>query len=222
MNLKLWTVSGAPSPWRVALALAFKGVSSEIHMLSASKKEHKSVAYRDLNHRGTVPTLEADELKLRHSIAILAWLDREFPAKPLFGDSPEQAGQIWQTTMEVFDYLPSAASRVLSPIFFHDASEVTDELSSGANGLRNELSHLSDILISQPFLSGDRPGAADAVTFPHIRLIQRAMETKPGIMNALGLGSLVEISPAIAAWVSSVEALPGVAETFPPHWAETD
>ncbi|MEM1286068.1 MAG: glutathione S-transferase family protein [Pseudomonadota bacterium] len=220
MTPHLWTVSGAPSPWRVALAMAFKGLDYEVQMLSASEREHKSEPYLSLNPRGTVPTLQADDLTLRHSIAILAWLDRTFPGKPLFGETPEEAGNIWQSTMDIFDHLPDATSAVLSPIFFDNAAEATDALREAAERLRSETDRLALMLAGQAWLSGSRPGAADAVAFPHIRLIQRAMETKPQIMTDLGLPSLAALSPEIAAWVARVEALPNVSNTFPPHWAE--
>ncbi|MGZ2260203.1 glutathione S-transferase family protein [Roseobacter sp. A03A-229] len=220
MTPTLWTVSGAPSPWRVALGMAFKGIPCDIELLSAAQKDHKSEAYLRLNPRGTVPTLDHEGLRLGHSVAILAWLDHAFPTTPLFGNTPEQAGHIWQTTMDIFDHLPPATSNVLSPIFFQNAAEATPELLTAAEALRAELTHLSRLLSTQPFLSGEHPGAADAVAFPHVRLIQRAMETKPEIMTALGLRSLTDLPPHIATWMARIEALPGVAETFPPHWAE--
>ena len=219
--MKLWTISGAPSPWRVALALAFKGLAYESEILSVAKKEHKSVPYLQLNPRGTVPTLEADGLALTQSIGILAWLDRAYPALPLFGESSTEAGQIWQTTLDICDYLPPATSKILTPIFFENASEASDALQIAAQGLRSELEHLVVLLSSQPFLSGQRPGAADAVTFPHVRLLQRAMETKYELMKTLGLPDLASVAPKLADWVAAIEALPGVAETFPPHWTET-
>ena len=60
MTLTLWTVSGAPSPWRVALGMAFKGIESETRLLSASRREHKLESYLKLNDRGTVPALECE------------------------------------------------------------------------------------------------------------------------------------------------------------------
>lgn len=220
MDMKLWTISGAPSPWRVALALAFKGLSYDIKMLSGAKREHKSDPYLSLNPRGTVPTLESDELTLNQSIAILAWLDREYPSTPLFGETTTEAGHIWQMTMDILDYLPPATSKVLSPIFFENVTEANDVLHSAAKGLRSELEHLVVLLSQHAFLSGQRPSAADAAAFPHVRLLQRAMDTKPDIMKALGLPDLSTVSPALMAWVAAVEELPGVAETFPPHWIE--
>ncbi|WP_299604945.1 glutathione S-transferase family protein [uncultured Tateyamaria sp.] len=220
MTVEFWTVSGAPSPWRAALGMAFKGLDYDVHMLSAAQKEHKSDTYLALNPRGTVPTLTSGDQTLGHSIAILAWLDRTHPGSPLFGETPQEAGQIWQRTMDVFDYLPPATSAVLSPIFFDGAAEATDDLLAAADTLRSELGHLSDILNDAPYLSGARPGAVDAVAFPHVRLIQRATETKPQIMQDLGLPNLHAISPKVADWVARIEQLPNVAATFPPHWTE--
>ena len=220
MSLEIWTVSGAPSPWRAALGMAFKGLDYDVHLLSAAQKEHKSDAYRAINPRGTVPTVKDGDATLSQSIAILAWLDREYPDAPLFGDTPQDAALIWQRTMEIFDYLPDATSGVLSPIFFQGADEATDDLKNASNNLQSELAHLTGILGEDHYLSGERPGAADAVAFPHVRLIQRAMETKPEIMQALGLPDLTSVSTEIADWIGRIEALPNVAATFPPHWAE--
>ncbi len=220
MSLEIWTVSGAPSPWRAALGMAFKGLDYDVHLLSAARKEHKSDAYLAINPRGTVPTVKDGDATLSQSVAILAWLDREYPDKPLFGDTPLDAALIWQRTMEIFDHLSGATSSVLSPIFFQGADEATDDLKNASEKLQSELAHLTGILVETPFLSGERPGAADAVAFPHVRLIQRAMETKPTIMQALGLPDLATLSTEIADWVQRIEAFPNVAATFPPHWAE--
>ena len=220
MTLEIWTVSGAPSPWRAALGMAFKGLDYKVHLLSAQQKEHKSDAYLAINKRGTVPTLQEADVTLGQSIAILAWLDRKYPASPLFGKTAREAGMIWQRTMEIFDYLPRATSGVLSPVYFEGADKATDDLITASDTLRSELTRLANFLIDDSFLSGVSPGAADAVAFPHVRLIQRAMETKPQIMQDLGLSDLAAFSPKIADWTRRVEALPHVAQTFPPHWAE--
>ncbi|MDX8354725.1 glutathione S-transferase family protein [Cognatiyoonia sp. IB215182] len=219
MSLEIWTVSGAPSPWRAALGMAFKGLDYDVHLLSAAQKEHKSEAYLVINPRGTVPTVKEGDTTLSQSIAILAWLDRKYPDAPLFGGTPHDAALIWQRTMEIFDYLPDATSGVLSPIFFQGADQATDDLKAASERLQSELARLTGILADTLFLSGERPGAADAVAFPHVRLIQRAMETNPTIMQALGLTDLATVSPEITDWVGRIEALPNVAATFPPHWA---
>lgn len=218
MTLKFWTVSGAPSPWRVALGLAFKGVTYETIMLSASKQEHKSEPYIKLNPRGTIPTLQTGDLTLRDSVAILAWLDREYPEKPLFGQTPTEAGAIWQNTMEILQYLPPAAHDVLSPILQKGVTQADDALQTAASTLKQELQVLETILANQPYLSGKNPGAADAVTFPHLRLIQRAIDTKPTIMQAISMHDMQTFAPEGQKWLTRIESLEHVAETFPPHW----
>lgn len=220
MSLTLYTISGAPSPWRVAVGLAIKNIDSKIEMLSVASKDHKTKKYLKLSPRGTVPTLLSDDIILRDSVAILAWLDRAFPEKPLFGQTASEAAAIWQNTMEIVDYLPVATSGILAPIFFKNAEDATDDLLQASDTLKAELSTLEALLDERSFLSHTNPSAADAVAFPHLRLIQRAMDTKPGIMKALGLASLGEHFPNIESWIARMERLPGIAQTFPPHWNE--
>ncbi|WP_370402062.1 glutathione S-transferase family protein [Sulfitobacter sp. JB4-11] len=222
MSLTLYTISGAPSPWRVAIGMAIKGIKYETKLMSLATNDHKAPSYLKINPRGTVPTLVNDGIVLRDSIAMLAWLDRTFPDPPLFGVSDTETAAIWQSTMETLDYLPDATSGVLSSIFFQGATEATENLKEAAKVLGKELWRLEATLDASGFLSGANPGAADAVAFPHVRLVQRATETKPEIMTALGLPSLHADFPNLADWITRMEALPGVVDTFPPHWTSAD
>jgi len=219
MSLTLYTISGAPCPWRVLVAMAIKGINHDVRFLSGADKEHKKEAYLQLNPRGTMPTLVSDLLVIRDSIAILAWLDRAYPEVPLFGESAAEAAYIWQNTMELVEFLPPATSGVLAPIFFENAAEVTPDLSRAAETLREELVFVDRLLDKGMFLSGARAGGADAVAYPHVRLIRRAMDTRPGIMAGLGLSDYAVFSANISAWLKRMEVLPGMAATYPPHWA---
>jgi len=113
MSITVYSVSGAPRAWRVLLGLTFKGLPHDINVLQASKKEHKSAEYLKIHPRGTVPALEYNGLILQDSIAILAWLDRQFPESPLFGETAGDAARIWQATLESCDYLRAATNDVL-------------------------------------------------------------------------------------------------------------
>ncbi|MEM8696975.1 MAG: glutathione S-transferase family protein [Pseudomonadota bacterium] len=220
MSILVYSVSGAPRPWRALLGLAFKGLTYETRILKASEGEHKAAPYLSVNPRGTVPTLVEGDTVMRDSIAALAWLDRAYPDRPLFGESAEEAAYIWQRTTEFADYLRDACHGVLAPIFFHGANAATPELVAAAETLRAEFAGLEKLLGQAPFLSGDRAGAADAVAFPEVRLIQRAVETHTALMTDLGLGSFSQDYPGLANWKGRIEALAGVAKTFPPHWKE--
>jgi len=220
MSILVYSISGAPRPWRVLLGLAFKGLPHEIRLLEASSREHKSEPFLSLNPRGTVPVLVDGETVIRDSIGALAWLDRAYPDHPLFGENPDDAARIWQRTTEFCDYLRDTCNGVLTPIFFQGARTVTPDLQEAADALRSEFSLIENMLADADFLSGAKPGAADAAAFPEVRLVQRAVETHPGVTSALGLAALSQDYPRLVTWKSRIETLANVAETFPPHWKE--
>ena len=57
MALEFYWGSGSPYSWRVLLALEYKGVPYESHVLQFSKQEHKSPQMLRMNPRGRVPVL---------------------------------------------------------------------------------------------------------------------------------------------------------------------
>ncbi len=219
MSIKVYAISGSPSAWRVLLALTFKQLEYDVQYLNLSEQEHKSEAYLEINPRGTVPSLVSNGVTLRDSMAILAWLDRAYPDKPLFGHTPEQAAHIWQVTMEASEHLRNANKGLLLPIFFQGADKKTDELAQVATTQRSEMQKLEALLVRHDFIGGDYPCAADAVCFPEARMLKRALDTKAELMEALGYQLDLSDFPDIAAWIGRIEAFEGVNKTLPPHWS---
>ena len=227
MNPTLYQFSGAPRGWRVLLGLAFKGIQADVKNLDYSDRDHHKADFKTLNPRSTVPVLVAGETTLRDSIAILAWLDRAFPEQPLFGNTQEEAALIWQIAMECADYLREA-NRVLLTLAFSSNGEVPsagsaaeETLKKGANLMHAECRYLEKLLSDgRPFLAGDRPTAADAVAFPEIRLLQRAVLTKNDMMASVGFGYPPDHYPKTAIWKNRLNQMPEVAATTPPHWNE--
>lgn len=224
MTMKIYAVSGAPRPWRVLAGLTFKGLDYDIHYLEASKGEHKAPDYLKINPRGTVPSLVKGSLILRDSIGILAWLDREYPDRPLFGQSAAEAAEIWQSVFETADYLRAAHNDVFFPILVQGISisdlsaEEQSEKQEAAKRLKAECQRVEKMLETQAFLCSEYPSAADALAFPDIRLIQRGLELKPDDMAMLGLDRPDRDFPNLEVWKTRIEALPGMAKTMPPHW----
>lgn len=221
MTIKVYAISGAPRPWRVLLGLVFKELAFETVWLNGSQREHKSAAFLTLNPRGTVPVVEANGVRLRDSIATLAWLDRAYPDRPLFGVDDAHAAHIWQATLEMADYLRTAQHAVLSPVIFDGVTEATPDLLSAAQTLKAEIAGLEAMLADgRHYLCGDRPSAADAVAFPEIRLFMRVRDSKSTAMTSLGLAGILEASPGIGAWVARIESWPDYERTSPPHWRD--
>lgn len=219
MSIEIYTISGSPVGWRVLLALAFKQLDYKVNYLNLSKKENKTEAYLRINPRGTVPTMVSGHVNIGDSMAILAWLDRAHPSRPLFGATQEEAARIWHITMEACEYLRGASKDLLLPVFFHGIEEKTDELSEAANTMLAEFKKLEMLLTHKNFIGGSQPCAADAVCFPEVRLIQRAMETKTALMTDLGFTAGLSDFPNLAGWLERVEAYEGVKQTMPPHWS---
>lgn len=224
MTITVYSVSGAPRGWRVLLGLTFKGLDYEIKYLEASKGEHKAEPFLTLNPRGTVPVLVQGDLVLRDSLGILAWLDSAYPEKPLFGQNPTETANIWQVTLECCDYLRATINDLLGPILVKGEplpeAGTPERLAweAAAAAYHKECDFLENLLSKNPFLAGAAPSAADAVAFPEVRLIERAVDTKPDIMAALGLQDTDKQYLRIAEWKRRISAVPGFDNTLPRHW----
>lgn len=224
MTIIVHTVSGAPRAWRVLLGLAFKGLNYETRYLEASKGEHKAPEFLKLNPRGTVPVMQDGDITIRDSIGCLAWLDTAYPEKPLFGHTRTETAEIWQTTLECCDYLRAAGNDLLFPILVEnkplpeEGTKEREKLKAASEAMHSELRFLKGLLNGRDFLAGQSPTAADAVAFPEVRLLERAVVTKPDVMHALGFKEMSKLYSDIAAWKARISDLPGYAQTMPRHW----
>ena len=228
MTPTIYALSGAPNAWRTLLGFTFKGVDYDVRYLEGSKREHKAPDFLKLNPRGKAPVLEAGDIVVRDSLAILAWMDRAYPERLLFGDAACEAAAIWQAVMECSEYLQPATSGVVFPVFAGDGtapaegSAGEEALRAAAAALDAELRVLESVLGGDAFLFGAAPGAADAVAYPEIGRVQRAIDTKPGAMAAIGYDRFDQRYPRLAAWRDRVAGLPGVDRTVPIHWRSDD
>ena len=160
MSYELYTIAGAPRPWRALLGLVAKGLPFTARVLEASSKQHKAPAFLALNPRGRVPLLVRDRFVLSESLAILAYLEREHPEPPLFGRTPEQAGQIWEQVMAADHYLREAVRGVVGPLLGVRAPVTDAVLSEAAKAVRDEFARLEARLERADFLCGDAISAA--------------------------------------------------------------
>ena len=74
MAIEIFWGSGSGPSWRVLLALAFKKLPFESHLLSFSKGEHKSPEMLAMNPRGKVPVLKDGAFHLAESLAICSYV----------------------------------------------------------------------------------------------------------------------------------------------------
>lgn len=79
----LYTYWRSSAAYRVRIALNFKGVDYESRPVNLATGEQGATGYRSLNPQGLVPMLEAGGQRITQSLAIIAYLEDEYPQPPL-------------------------------------------------------------------------------------------------------------------------------------------
>lgn len=119
--MKLFDAVWAPSPRRVRVFLAEKGLEVERVMVDLRTNEQLGLAYLAINPRGTVPALELDSGEvICESSAICRYFEALQPEPALFGRTPEEIARIegWTRRIENEGYAAAAyALRNAAPMF---------------------------------------------------------------------------------------------------------
>jgi glutathione S-transferase len=119
--MKLYDAEFAPSPRRVRIFLAEKGIEIERVMVDLRRNEQLADPYLTVNPRGAVPALELDDGEvICESAAICRYFEAVQPAPALFGTSPLDIGRIesWTRRIESDGYAAAVyAFRNVHPAF---------------------------------------------------------------------------------------------------------
>ena len=101
--MKFYDYAAAPSPRRVRIFLAEKGITVPTVQVDLRNGEQFSEAFRAINPDCTVPVLELDSgTRLTDPIGICRYLEAVHPDPPLMGATHEEQGVIegWQRWAE--------------------------------------------------------------------------------------------------------------------------
>ncbi len=220
MSYQVYWIAGSPYSWRVLLALAIKGIEYESKLLVADHYEHKSEAYLAINPRGLVPSLVYEGGVVFESVAIIAFLDRIHPERPLFGESDKEMGFIWQNICEVENYLAKPLINIIRPVYFNQVADHQGEIEAASVSVSEEFSKINSQLSSQKFLAGSTLSAADIVLFPLVMSLHRALTLEAGKLLDLAYIPYSISYPAIAEWIKRIESLPRYEKAYPPNWRD--
>lgn len=101
--MKFYDCKTAPSPRRVRVFLAEKGIEFETVQIDLGSGEQFSQAFRNINPDCVVPVLQLDDgTVLSEVVAICDYLESQFPEPPLMGSTPIERAQVlmWNAKVE--------------------------------------------------------------------------------------------------------------------------
>jgi glutathione S-transferase len=174
--MKFYDCATAPSPRRVRLFLAEKGIDVESHEIDLRSGEQFSDSFRNLNPDCTVPVLELDDgTALTEIIAICQYLEDLHPEPRIMGrDAKEKALVLmWNAKVEqqglaaIAEAFRNSAkgfrNRALTgPIDIAQLPELVERGLARATQFFDRLdAHLAD----QPYLAGENFTLADITGF---------------------------------------------------------
>lgn len=164
--MKLYEYEAFPSPRRVRIFLAEKGIKIPREQVDVPAGEHRSPEFLKKNPDAVVPLLELDNGEyISESVAISRYFEETNPQTPLMGTTPEEkaAVEMWQRRVE-----SSLTNTVAS--YFHHATDGLGEPDRYRNrewGEKNReqavtaMATLNDQLAQNSFIAGDAYSIAD-------------------------------------------------------------
>lgn len=220
MAITCYFASGSPFAWRVLFALGYKGLAFDAKRLDFSKGETQSDDYLALNPRGKVPTLVDGDVTVFESLAILAYLEKAYPERSIFGETAEEAARIWQRTLEFENYFGKLVQQVARPIFMGTFEGHEADINKNIISLAEELRTVEGWLAGSDFMGGSGPSAVDFTVYPVLALVERVLGSRDIPDIEVAFLPFDEKFPAIAAWMARMESVEGYETAYPPHWRE--
>jgi glutathione S-transferase len=101
--MKFYDYVSAPSPRRVRIFLAEKGISVPTVQVDLRNNEQLTPGFRAVNPDATVPSLELDDgTRINDAIGICIYFEAVHPKPPLMGESAEEKALVaaWQRAAE--------------------------------------------------------------------------------------------------------------------------
>lgn len=204
MRVVLYDYWRSSASYRVRIALALKGVAYERVAVNLLDGSQHSDANRARNAQGFVPTLEIDGRPLTQSLAIIDWLDANFPDPPMVSkDSFTRADQLARALVVAADLHPIANLKVLKRIEAQFGADQPAKEEWSRYWIGEGLDALEVMAPAEgPFLGGTAPDLSDVCLVPQLA-------------NARRFGLAAERWPRLARADAAMQALDAVQAAAP-------
>ena len=209
--MKFYDCATAPSPRRVRIFAAEKGIELPTVQVDLRSGEHFGEAFRAVNPTCTVPVLELDDgTCIYESVAVCRYLEAAHPEPPLMGSSPAEQGVVamWDHRIEIEGFQAAAE------MFRNTARGMKDHALPGPDPVaqipelaergRMRVGRFFETLDAQldgrEFVTGPRYTAADITALVAVDFINRLkVETPEGCGNVRRWHEAVSARPSASA-----------------------
>ena len=170
--MKFYDCKTAPSPRRVRIFMAEKGLDIETVQVDLASGEQLGEAFRRINPDCVVPVLEIDDgSHLSEIVAICQYLEELQPEPPLMGSTPEERARIsmWNAKVEqqglwgIMDAFRNAAKGLAGRALTGPESyeQIPQLAERGRQRVAQFFRRLDGQLADQPFVAGATFSIAD-------------------------------------------------------------
>jgi glutathione S-transferase len=170
--MKLYDCKTAPSPRRVRIFLAEKGIEMPVVQVDLGSGEHLSEAFRKINPWCTVPVLVLDDgTAISEVVAVCRYLEEAYPEPPLMGRNAKEKAVVamWDHHFEIDGFLAVAeALRNASPRMQGralpgpaDVAQIPALVERGKARVGHFFTTLNERLSESEYVAGDRYTVAD-------------------------------------------------------------
>ena len=170
--MKLYDCATAPSPRRVRIFLAEKGVSIDTVQVDLRNGEQFTPAFRAVNPDCTVPALQLDDgTVIADAIAICGYIEELHPDPPLIGSTPLERAVVialnrqierdgFHAAMEAFRNVAKGLKGRALP-GPHDYEQIPDLAERGRARIAHFFRNMDARLATREFVAGSRFTIAD-------------------------------------------------------------
>jgi len=170
--MRFFDCKTAPSPRRVRIFIAEKGIAVETVSVDLRSKEQLGLEFKAINPHCTVPVLELDDgTRLTTTAGIWRYLEATYPDPALMGETPQERGVIadlqWHIEMNGFmamaEFLrnsaPAMKGRALTGP--HDYDQIPELADRGKLRVQRFLEEIDQTIGNKLYVAGDRFSVAD-------------------------------------------------------------
>src|ERR1700687_211003 len=163
--VKIYDSKTAPSPRRVRIFLAEKGIDVPYEQVDIVTAQNRSPEFRKKNPLGVLPVLELDDgTCIAESVAICRFFEETHPTPPLMGvDARDRAiVEMWQRRMEFEVFVPiTQVFRNTHAFFKGRIPQVPEYGEVCRTAAAQRLAWLDEVLAEREFIAGPRYTIAD-------------------------------------------------------------